>query len=135
MKRWINSVVVFVLFTLTVFGQLPRAVNQFPRNPLAGPRPASGRAIHEPFVVKNSLNALAKLEPNNTYVRAIRANVWEYALRKVPQDERIRKLLQDDFQWLLAALGNKEGWRYQRDSTDWDNSCTQYGVLGIWNAE
>ncbi len=192
MIRWINSVVVFVLFTSTAFGQLPRAVNQGPRNQLAGPRPASSRAIHEPFVepvtaakirtaiddavtylrslqtqdglvagdgynggitalaalamlaagadpasdaaVKNSLNALAKLEPDNTYVRAIRANVWEYALRKVPQDERIRKLLQDDFQWLLAALGNREGWRYQREATDWDNSCTQYGVLGIWAA-
>jgi hypothetical protein len=94
----------------------------------AGADPAADDAV------KNALNALAKLEPNNTYVRAIRANVWEYALRKVPYDDRIRKLLKDDYEWLLAALGNKEGWRYQKESTDWDNSCTQYGVLGIWAA-
>lgn len=68
---------------------------------------------------------------NNTYVRGIRANVWEYALRKAPFDARFRKALQADFDWLLGAL-NEEGWRYNSTSRDWDNSCTQYGVLGIW---
>jgi len=94
----------------------------------AGAHPASDDQL------KMALDWLAKLEPNDTYVRAVRANVWEYALRKVPYDQRIRELLRKDFEWLLKALGEKEGWRYQMESTDWDNSCTQYGVLGIWAA-
>ncbi|NQU25069.1 MAG: DUF4159 domain-containing protein [Candidatus Nealsonbacteria bacterium] len=99
----------------------------------AGGHPASDDQL------KQALDWLAKIEPNNTYVRGIRANVWEYALRKVPYDQRIRELLKADFEWLLAALGDRkggwrEGWRYQMESTDWDNSCTQYGVLGIWAA-
>lgn len=88
--------------------------------------------------LKKALGWLAARQFNNTYVRGIRANVWEYALRKVPYDKRVRGLLKGDFQWLLQALGEKEGWRYRmedRTSPDnWDNSCTQYGVLGIWAA-
>ena len=81
-----------------------------------------------------ALDYLAKLNPDDTYVRGIRANVWEYALRKNPANESYKKNLKADFDWLIAALGNKEGWRYTKESGDWDNSCTQYGVLGIWAA-
>ncbi|NQT38766.1 MAG: DUF4159 domain-containing protein [Planctomycetes bacterium] len=84
--------------------------------------------------LKEMLDWLAQREPNNTYVRGIRANVWEYALRKVPYDKRIRELLKTDYDWLMQALGEQEGWRYNISSTDWDNSCTQYGVLGVWAA-
>ncbi len=84
--------------------------------------------------LRKALDYLAKQQPNNTYVRGIRANVWEYALRKVPDEKRYRDLLEEDFKWLLAALGDRPGWRYQMESRDWDNSCTQYGVLGIWAA-
>jgi hypothetical protein len=84
--------------------------------------------------LKKALDYLAKADPNNTYIRGIRANVWEYALRKVPEDKPIRDLLKKDYDWLLAAMGDREGWRYTMESRDWDNSCTQYGVLGIWAA-
>ena len=81
-----------------------------------------------------SLDWLAKQEPNNTYVRGLRANVWEYALRKMPYDQNLRNRLKADHDWLLQALGDREGWRYTMESRDWDNSCTQYGVLGLWAA-
>ena len=84
--------------------------------------------------LRRALTWLAKLNVNNTYVRGIRANVWEYALRKVPYDTGIRAALKADYEWLLKALGDREGWRYNMQSRDWDNSCTQYGVLGIWAA-
>jgi hypothetical protein len=84
--------------------------------------------------LQKALDYLAKQKPNNTYVRGIRANVWEYALRKLPDEPQYKAMLKEDYEWLLAALGKKEGWRYQMESPDWDNSCTQYGVLGIWAA-
>lgn len=80
------------------------------------------------------LDWLGKQKPNNTYIRGVRANVWEYALRKLPDDARLKALLKDDFEWLLAAKGDRVGWRYNMQSQDWDNSCTQYGMLGVWAA-
>ena len=41
----------------------------------AGADPASDEGL------KKALNYLASIKPGNTYVRGIRANVWEYALR------------------------------------------------------
>ncbi len=84
--------------------------------------------------LKKALDWLAKQKPNNTYMRGLRANIWEYALRKVPDDAQYRALLKEEFEWLLAAKGDRAGWRYNRESTNWDNSCTQYGVLGVWAA-
>jgi hypothetical protein len=55
-------------------------------------------------------------------------------LRKTPYETRYRTALKADYEWLLKALGDKEGWRYNLASRDWDNSVTQYGVLGIWAA-
>ena len=94
----------------------------------AGVDPVSDKQLQK------ALDFLAPLEPNNTYIRGLRANVWEYALRKAPHEKKYRDLLNKDFDWLIAALGDREGWRYNMESRDWDNSCTQYGVLGIWAA-
>jgi len=84
--------------------------------------------------LKKMIDWLGKQSPNNTYIRGVRANVWEYALRKLPDDAKLKALLKEDFDWLMAAKGDKGGWRYVKESTDWDNSCTQYGVLGVWAA-
>ncbi|MCB9551282.1 MAG: DUF4159 domain-containing protein [Myxococcales bacterium] len=94
----------------------------------AGVDPISDPALHK------ALEWLLTLESDNTYVRGIRANVWEYALRKAPHEQRYRDTLERDLAWLLAAR-NHVAWRYGKDSTDWDNSCTQYAVLGLWAAE
>ena len=95
---------------------------------------ASGADPESDDSVRRALEWLMKQDMNETYVRAIRANVWEYALRKCPYEERYRKALKADYEWLMKALGDKEGWRYQMGSPDWDNSVTQYGVLGSWEA-
>src|ERR1043165_410807 len=84
--------------------------------------------------LKKMLDWLGKQKPNNTYLRGVRANVWEYALRKLPDDAKLKALLKEDFEWLLAAKGDRVGWRYNMESRDWDNSCTQYGMLGVWAA-
>ncbi len=84
--------------------------------------------------LRRALEWLRKNDQENTYFRAVRANVWEYALRRSPEDAQFRTALQRDSDWLVNALKDKEGWRYMMTSTDWDNSVTQYGVLGIWAA-
>jgi hypothetical protein len=84
--------------------------------------------------LKKMLDWLGARKTNNTYIRGVRANVWEYALRKLPDDPKLKALLKEDFEWLLAAKGDRVGWRYTMESRDWDNSCTQYGMLGIWAA-
>ena len=84
--------------------------------------------------LKKMLDWLGSRKPNNTYLRGVRANVWEYALRKLPDDEKMKALLKEDFEWLIAAKGDRAGWRYTMESRDWDNSCTQYGMLGVWAA-
>jgi len=84
--------------------------------------------------LKKMLDWLGARKPNNTYMRGVRANVWEYALRKLPGDAKLKALLKEDFDWLIAAKGDRPGWRYGMESRDWDNSCTQYGVLGVWAA-
>ena len=40
--------------------------------------------------LKKALDWLAKQKPNNTYIRGLRANVWEYALRKLPDEKATR---------------------------------------------
>jgi hypothetical protein len=96
---------------------------------------AAGQSPVSDEPLKKALEYLLKNnETDHIYTRAIQANVWEYALRKCPNDERFKKALKIDFEWLMESLGNKEGWRYNKNSRDWDNSCTQYGVLGIWAA-
>jgi len=94
----------------------------------AGADPASDDAV------RRALAWLGKLETNNIYVLGIRANVWEYALRKMPYEKTYRAALERDFEALLGSV-NSVAWRYNTSSRDWDNSCTQYGVLGIWAAE
>ncbi len=94
----------------------------------AGADPESDPAL------RRALEWLRKNDQENTYFRAVRANVWEYALRRSPEDAQFRAALQRDADWLVNALQDKEGWRYLKTSSDWDNSVTQYGVLGIWAA-
>ena len=95
---------------------------------------AGGNPASDPQLRK-ALDYLLTLNPNNTYHRGVRANVWEYALRKVPHETKYRDALKADYDWLMEALKiNGKAWRYTKTSKDYDNSCSQYGVLGIWAA-
>ena len=67
----------------------------------AGVDPASDPQL------RKALHYMAERGPNDTYVRGIRANAWEYALRKVPHDKKVRAALKADFDWLMAALKRK----------------------------
>jgi hypothetical protein len=51
----------------------------------AGVDPVSDKQLQK------ALEFLAQLEPNNTYIRGLRANVWEYALRRAPNEKKYRQ--------------------------------------------
>ena len=56
----------------------------------SGADPASNSSL------RRALEWLKKNDEQNTYYRAVRANVWEYALRKAPYDDELREKLQED---------------------------------------
>jgi len=95
---------------------------------------AAGADPESDVHVRRALEWLSRHDLDSTYYRAVRANVWEYALRRSPENATYHAALKRDFEWLMGALGKKEGWRYRFSSSDWDNSVTQYGVLGVWAA-
>ena len=66
-----------------------------------------------------------------TYARGIRATAL--AVYNRPED---RQTLKDDLQWLIGATRNG-GYTYSSQSANfmpWDNSNSQYGLLGAWSA-
>jgi hypothetical protein len=87
-----------------------------------------------------ALDTLKRLPMDNslaTYARSLRANALSLAGR--PED---REALQADLQWLLAT-GPRGAYTYATRSVDqaenltsyiWDNSNSQYGLLGVWAA-
>jgi hypothetical protein len=96
----------------------------------AGADPASDIGLQK------ALRWLAEHDIDHTYCRGISANTWEYALRKAPYEATYRAGIERDFDWLMKATANNpRAWRYRMGSRDWDNSCSQYGVLGIWAAQ
>lgn len=94
--------------------------------------------IKSPYMI--SLLEQMKKMPNQAgkvvYARAIRATAL--ALYNRPED---RAAIKGDLEWLLKA--GKDG-AYTYDKIDprmarlgmniWDNSCSQYGLLGVWSA-
>ena len=80
-----------------------------------------------------SLEWLARQSSDRTYVIGARAHVFALA----PQ-RKFRRVLQDDVDWLKRAIG-PAGSRYpgaydygDSSSSRFDNSNSQYGVLGVW---
>ncbi len=81
--------------------------------------------------LKAALDFLASQRTDYTYVRALRAHVWALL------PDRFYKALVNERSWLLKAYGYDSGsWNYTSVPMDsgYDNSLTQYGVLGLWEA-
>jgi len=91
---------------------------------------SAGQKYQEPRL-QHAIQFLARQKADYTYVRALRAHIWA-ALPK-----RFYKSLQKDSAWLLNAYGfNAGSWGYTSIPMEsgYDNSLTQYGVLGLWEA-
>jgi hypothetical protein len=91
--------------------------------------------IHGPFMM-DSIEAMKKFPMNSdyvTYARALRATAL--ALYDRPQDHHV---IRGDVEWLLQSQEHGEftyNSEYARGSNFafWDNSNSQYGLLGVWS--
>jgi hypothetical protein len=93
--------------------------------------------------IKQAIQYLAEVDMPGTYSRALRANIWALLLEgNLPAYEhsRYRRLLNIDTIWLRDAM-SEAGWydygkpRDENVLITGDNSCTQFGVLGMWAAD
>ncbi len=78
-----------------------------------------------------AIEYLTELSMTGVYARSIRAGVWA----QLPP--KYLPLLQADATWLMDAFSRRvDGWTYTHDpnSGRFDNSTTQYGALGLWEA-
>lgn len=92
---------------------------------------------HHNSRIKAALRVLENLPLNFTYSRALRANIYALLTSRV-RDSRershFRRLLHADMQWLERAM-SPDGWYHygaKAKRGQGDNSCTQFGVLGMW---
>jgi len=77
------------------------------------------------------LDALAALKTENLYVVATRA----MALSQAGGKEAYRKRLRADAQWLTKGAGRYGAWGYGGPERTGDNSCSQFALLALWEAD
>jgi len=78
-----------------------------------------------------ALDFLLSHKSDYTYVRSLRAHLWAGLPR------RFAKALDRERQWLIRHYDfNSGSWNYTASPmrSGYDNSLTQYGVLGLWEA-
>ncbi|MDH3585208.1 MAG: DUF4159 domain-containing protein, partial [Phycisphaerae bacterium] len=82
--------------------------------------------------LKRAIKYLQEKELTGTYAVACRSHVWGALPSRFAAEHR------KDMQWLTKAAhpteGGGYGFHYTYEAKTWDNSCTQYGVLGLWEA-
>lgn len=90
----------------------------------------AGETYQDPRL-RDAVAWLEELDMAGTYAVAIRASVWA----KLPP--RFGEALIHDKDWLIEGFSERAGgWNYGKEpmTTRRDNSITQYGTLGLWEA-
>ncbi len=101
-----------------------------------------GQSVHLPSLyifspaMQAAIKFVAALRVNATYVASFQAN----AMNLLPAKKACRQALFWDAQYLLHAMNHSGGYTYRGPiaatggyhGRAWDNSNTQYGVLGMW---
>lgn len=83
----------------------------------------------------NALKWLADQEHKGVYARGFRAHVWP-KLPDASADVQFLNELRNDLNVLSKGFSknNAGTYTYTLGGGGWDHSCTQYGVLGVWEA-
>ncbi len=90
----------------------------------------AGESYQDPRL-REAVAYLENLGLNGTYATGVRAHVWGML------PDRFRKQLELDARWLTEAFSERAGgWNYGKEPQTMrrDNSVTQYGALGLWEA-
>jgi len=90
----------------------------------------AGESYQEPRL-REAVTYLEHLGLNGTYATGVRSHVWGML------PERFHKQLELDARWLVEGFSERAGgWNYGKEpqTTRRDNSVTQYGALGLWEA-
>ncbi len=103
----------------------------------------AGQSLHLPELnifspqMQAAIKYVASIKTHDTYVASFQAN----AMALLPPKREYMKVLQRDRKFLAASISRGGGYSYRwpgadgqtvRQRGDWDNSNTQYGVLGMW---
>ncbi|MBI1372620.1 MAG: hypothetical protein GC159_07645, partial [Phycisphaera sp.] len=82
--------------------------------------------------LQRALKFLEETELTGTYAVALRSHVWG----RIP--DSFKPYHQKDLYWLIEASHEVTtkgiGWHYTAEMKTYDNSVTQYGLLGCWEA-
>ncbi len=103
-----------------------------------------GQSLHLPQTnmyapkMKKAINFLCDLQPHGTYAASFQAN----ALALLPPKSRYRRVILKDAWYLLHSIHSNGAYYYSIPMPlpvrpaylpgKWDNSNTQYGILGMW---
>lgn len=123
---------------------------QMPNVPGAGPGALALFALLEADEeidnpqIKLALNALASQNLNGcgqrTYVTALRTMIFSQVVPR-QKDSNYKELLKKEIDWLKKGdrgektLLNEGAWHYQGPDSGGDNSCSQMGLLALWEAD
>ena len=84
--------------------------------------------------IKKGLEWLCKQEIKNTYSAAVRVMILSQVIRKNPNSP-YKKVLKDDIDFLSKDFAKCGAWDYPGASKDGDNSCSQFALLAMWEAD
>jgi len=96
----------------------------------------AGEAATDPRV-KKALDKLVTYTPRRkkVYVISVRLMALAHAVGQ-DRNSRYREPLLKDLKWLLDGAARNGGiWHYDGASRDGDNSCSQFALLALWEAE
>jgi len=86
--------------------------------------------------VKAGLDALLKIEKGDLYLRSMRIMAFSGALVGKTAASPYRDMLKGDVAWLTKNVKTAGGaWGYKGPEKTGDNSCSQFALLALWEAE
>lgn len=90
---------------------------------------------HQSEDMIRGLNWLSEFKTNNLYVRAVRTMVLSQVVAR-SEESPYRQTLAGDVEWLTKSAVREGGaWGYTGPERYGDNSCSQFALLALWEAE